>query len=120
MNPWLTLPLDDYEGHMGSADVNQLAPLADLFGEALAHLRPRSVAVLGVAGGNGLEHDGTMPVALCEKGIGRPAKQLGEGVGYAVGKTLRLMVDRKIDEGRIQGKRGFLAVFALGRKCAVE
>jgi trans-aconitate methyltransferase len=56
MNPWLALPLEDYEGHMGSADVNQLAPLADLFGEALARLRPRSVAVLGVAGGNGLEH----------------------------------------------------------------
>ena len=41
---------------MGSEAVNQLAPLADLFGEALARLRPRSVAVLGVAGGNGLEH----------------------------------------------------------------
>jgi SAM-dependent methyltransferase len=61
MNPWLAVPLDDYEGHMGSADVNQLAPLADLFGEALARLRPRSVAVLGVAGGNGLEYvDGTL------------------------------------------------------------
>lgn len=61
MNPWLALPLDDYEGHMGSASVNQLAPLADLFGEALARLRPRSVAVLGVAGGNGLDHvDGTL------------------------------------------------------------
>jgi hypothetical protein len=56
MNPWLRLPLEDYEGHMGSAPVNQLAPLADLFGDALARLRPRSVAVLGVAGGNGLEH----------------------------------------------------------------
>src|SRR5262245_627162 len=56
MNPWLALPLDDYEGHMGSPDVDQLTPLADLFGEALARLRPRSVAVLGVAGGNGLEH----------------------------------------------------------------
>jgi trans-aconitate methyltransferase len=56
MNPWLALPLEDYEGHMGSAAVNQLVPLADLFGEALARLRPRSVAVLGVAGGNGLEH----------------------------------------------------------------
>jgi len=56
MNPWLALPLEDYEGHMGSEAVNQLAPLADLFGEALARLRPRSVAVLGVAGGNGLEH----------------------------------------------------------------
>jgi SAM-dependent methyltransferase len=60
MNPWLALPLEDYEGHMGSAAVDQLVPLADLFGEALARLRPRSVAVLGVAGGNGLEHvDGT-------------------------------------------------------------
>jgi len=55
MNPWLALPLEDYEGHMGSEAVSQLAPLADLFGEALARLRPRSVAVLGVAGGNGLE-----------------------------------------------------------------
>jgi hypothetical protein len=61
MNPWLALPLEDYEGHMGSAGVNQLALLADLFGEALARLRPRSAAVLGVAGGNGLEHvDGTL------------------------------------------------------------
>jgi len=61
MNPWLALPLEDYEGHMGSAAVSQLAPLADLFGEALVRLRPRSVAVLGVAGGNGLQHvDGTL------------------------------------------------------------
>jgi SAM-dependent methyltransferase len=61
MNPWLALPLEDYEGRMGSAAVNQLAPLADLFGEALVRLRPRSVAVLGVAGGNGLQHvDGTL------------------------------------------------------------
>jgi len=56
MNPWLALPLEDYEGHMGSAAVNQLGPLSELFGEALARLRPQSVAVLGVAGGNGLEH----------------------------------------------------------------
>jgi len=56
MNPWLALPLEDYEGHMGSTAVNQLKPLADLFGEALARLRPRSVGLLGVAGGNGLEH----------------------------------------------------------------
>jgi hypothetical protein len=61
MNPWLALPLEDYEGHMGSAGVDQLTPLADLFGEALVRLRPRSVAVLGVAGGNGLQHvDGTL------------------------------------------------------------
>jgi hypothetical protein len=46
---------------MASAAVDQLTPLADLFGEALARLRPRSLAVLGVAGGNGLEHvDGSL------------------------------------------------------------
>src|SRR5699024_3919919 len=56
MNPWLALPLEDYEGHMGSAAVDQLTPLADLFGEALARLRPRSVAVLGVAAGSGRAH----------------------------------------------------------------
>lgn len=50
---------------MGSPAVDQLAPLADLFGEALARLRPRSVAVLGIAGGNGLEHvDGTLTTRI--------------------------------------------------------
>jgi threonine dehydrogenase-like Zn-dependent dehydrogenase len=56
MNRWLDVPLHDYEGHMGSPLVDQLAPLARLFADALVRLRPASVAVLGVAGGNGLEH----------------------------------------------------------------
>ncbi len=54
MNPWLALPLGDYEGHMQSPDVNQLAPLADVFADVLRRHLPDSVAVLGVAGGNGL------------------------------------------------------------------
>jgi threonine dehydrogenase-like Zn-dependent dehydrogenase len=52
-NPWLEIPLADYEAHM--AAVRQLELLSDLFAEALAVRRPGSVAVLGVAGGNGLE-----------------------------------------------------------------
>ena len=52
--PWLNVPLADYEGHMSAAGVEQLAPLAELFGEALGHCRPLSVAILGIAGGNGL------------------------------------------------------------------
>jgi hypothetical protein len=55
-NPWLEIPLGDYEGHMASPEVGQLEALADLFGEVLRICRPASVAVLGVAGGNGLEH----------------------------------------------------------------
>lgn len=54
-NPWLDIPLADYEGHMASAEVRQTEALSDLFAQALAVRRPASVAVLGIAGGNGLE-----------------------------------------------------------------
>ena len=52
---WLQVPLSDYEAHMNAAGVEQLAPLADLFRQTLLHLRPASVAILGIAGGNGLD-----------------------------------------------------------------
>jgi hypothetical protein len=55
-NPWLTVPLADYEGHMRSAEIQQLGGLSDLFAEAVARCRPASIAVLGIAGGNGLDH----------------------------------------------------------------
>lgn len=54
-NSWLAVPLEDYEAHMNSAGVQQLTALADLFNYSLDHCVPESVAVLGVAGGNGLE-----------------------------------------------------------------
>jgi len=54
-NVWLDVPLDDYEGHMRAAGVGQLDVLRDLFAEALATCRPASVAILGIAGGNGLD-----------------------------------------------------------------
>ena len=55
-NPWLAVPLSDYEGHMRSANVEQLDALSELFAKALSIARPASVAILGIAGGNGLEH----------------------------------------------------------------
>lgn len=54
-NPWRVIPLEDYEAHMGSPLVAQLSVLSDLFAEAVAVTAPESVAILGVAGGNGLE-----------------------------------------------------------------
>src|SRR5215831_4846669 len=54
-NPWLTVPLTDYERHMASPEVGQLRFLSDLFAESLECFHPRSVAVLGIAGGNGLD-----------------------------------------------------------------
>jgi hypothetical protein len=53
--PWLQVPLDDYERHMRSAAVGQLAVLDALFREAVVRWRPESVAILGIAGGNGLD-----------------------------------------------------------------
>jgi hypothetical protein len=49
-NPWLGLPLGDYEGHMQSPGVGQLAVLSDLFREVLTMRSPQSVAILGIAG----------------------------------------------------------------------
>ena len=54
-NPWLDIPLDDYEGHMALPQVAQARLLADIFKSMLEQYRPRSVAVLGCAGGNGFE-----------------------------------------------------------------
>jgi hypothetical protein len=54
-NPWLRVPLADYEGHMRAPGVAQLDALGELFACALRTYVPRSVAVLGVAGGNGLD-----------------------------------------------------------------
>jgi hypothetical protein len=61
VNPWLNVPLADYENHMNSTGVAQSAVLSELFADALAHCQPESVAVIGVAGGNGLDRiDGSV------------------------------------------------------------
>jgi predicted TPR repeat methyltransferase len=54
-NPWLTIPLADYEAHMALPQVGQAQLLADLFAAELHARSPSSVAVLGCAGGNGFE-----------------------------------------------------------------
>jgi len=51
---WLDVPLAEYEAHMVCNA--QLSALSLLFARALDLVRPASVAVLGIAGGNGLEH----------------------------------------------------------------
>jgi len=54
-NPWLDISLADYEGHMALPNVGQAQLLSDVFAVALGKYAPRSVAVLGCAGGNGLD-----------------------------------------------------------------
>lgn len=55
-NPWLQVPVEDYEGHMGHPLVRQDAFVADQFRRTLESLRPQRLLYLGAATGNGLEH----------------------------------------------------------------
>jgi hypothetical protein len=54
-NPWLEIPITDYEAHMAFPSVGQAQLLSTALRRTVAEFQPRSLAVLGVAGGNGLE-----------------------------------------------------------------
>jgi hypothetical protein len=41
-NPWLSIPLDDYEGHMNHPSVQQLRALSELFKHAVEHAAPEA------------------------------------------------------------------------------
>ncbi len=55
-NPWVSIDLRDYENHMRSDTVMQLQTLNKMMKEQLNSYSVKSVMILGVAGGNGLEH----------------------------------------------------------------
>ena len=54
-NPWLYIPLSDYEGHMSLPNIRQADMLSSQFAFLLAEFSPTSVAVIGCAGGNGFD-----------------------------------------------------------------
>lgn len=55
-NPWEKISLDDYENHMSLESVYQLQVLNEMMKEQFAAYDIGSVMILGIAGGNGLEH----------------------------------------------------------------
>ena len=55
-NPWLSIPWEDYEGHMASPEVRQAQFLNDIFKSVLQMYEPQSIAVLGCSAGNGFEN----------------------------------------------------------------
>jgi hypothetical protein len=55
-NPWLHIPLEDYERHMSHHLVGQSTLLNALTKKYLDAIKPETVIFLGIAGGNGLEH----------------------------------------------------------------
>ena len=55
MNPWLEIELEDYESHMALSSIGQAQYLSGVFANSVQKYSPKSVAILGCAGGNGLE-----------------------------------------------------------------
>ena len=55
-HPWEEIPLSDYENHMRLDTVMQLQTMNRLMKDQFYQYPARTVMVLGVAGGNGLEH----------------------------------------------------------------
>lgn len=56
VNPWIEVPLEDYENHMSHSSVGQLGVLSALTKKYLNSIKPKECLFLGIAGGNGLEH----------------------------------------------------------------
>ena len=55
-NPWEEISLDDYEKHMSLDSVRQLQAMNAIMKEQFAAYPVDKATVLGIAGGNGLEH----------------------------------------------------------------
>jgi hypothetical protein len=55
-NPWEEISLDDYEKHMSLDSVRQLQAMIAIMKEQFAAYPVDTATVLGIAGGNGLEH----------------------------------------------------------------
>ena len=49
-NPWLDIPLADYEAHMALPTVGQQQLIADQLGTLIGTYSPSSVAIIGCAG----------------------------------------------------------------------
>jgi hypothetical protein len=54
-HPWLEIPIADYEAHMALPSIGQARLLSTTLQQVVSAFQPRSLAVLGVAGGNGLD-----------------------------------------------------------------
>ncbi len=55
-NPWEKIELSDYENHMSLESVYQLQVLNQMMGEQFEAYDIDTIMILGIAGGNGLEH----------------------------------------------------------------
>jgi SAM-dependent methyltransferase len=55
-NPWLKIPLSDYENHMSSPEVCQLQMLNQIFKRVYVKYKSKNILIVGCTSGNGFEH----------------------------------------------------------------
>lgn len=55
-NPWEAIPLNDYEKHMSLDSVMQRQAMNQMMKMQFDTYRISNIMILGIAGGNGLEH----------------------------------------------------------------
>ena len=55
-NPWKDISLSDYENHMSLDSVMQLQSMNQTMKSQLEDYDVHTVMILGISGGNGLEH----------------------------------------------------------------
>ena len=55
-NPWEEINLNDYESHMSLESVYQLQAMNEIMKEQFGSYDIKTIMILGIAGGNGLEH----------------------------------------------------------------
>lgn len=63
-NPWESVSLDDYENHMKLSTIQQLSTLNTIMKSQLNKYSISTVTILGIAGGNGLEHVDTSRIKV--------------------------------------------------------
>ena len=55
-NKWLDINLEEYENHMALPSIGQSQYLAEYLKESVNRYKPKSVALIGCSGGNGLQN----------------------------------------------------------------
>lgn len=55
-NPWENIDIEDYENHMSLDSVFQLQTMNQMMKEQFYTYSIKSIMIMGIAGGNGLEH----------------------------------------------------------------
>lgn len=67
LNPWLEIPLEDYEAHMSLASIAQAQYLSQVLQDSVLNILPTSVAIIGCAGGNGFDQ---LPPEIVRRVVG--------------------------------------------------